>query len=467
MKGRVLLVNPWIYDFAAYDLWAAPLGLLYLAAILRQEGCHVDYLDCLDRYHPALLARQGRESPKSNPYGCGKYEKTILEKPPPVRSVPRRYGRYGLPLDLFDAELERLERPDAVLVTSGMTYWYPGPFEAIRRVKVRFPGVPVILGGIYATLCYDHAVAHSGADYVIAGPAETRIASLVCRIMGGEADAITRYETLDDLPYPAFDLRHGLGFVAIATSRGCPMRCTYCASYLLYPPGFRRRKARAVVEEIEYWHVMYGVQDVAFYDDALLFDAQNHIHAILDEVTRRGLRCRFHTPNGLHARLITPELAEKMFAAGFKTVRLSLETVNIDRQETIGSKVTPEEFRQAAMILRQAGFTARELGAYILMGLPGQPLQEVIDSIRYAHDCGIPAYPAFYSPIPGTVEWGNVVRAGHLAADADPLLHNDTIHWMLRGYASEEACQRVKDLAREGNKQLASKPITDNATKSV
>jgi hypothetical protein len=38
-----------------------------------------------------------------------------------------------------------------------MTYWYPGVVEAIARVRARFGAVPVVLGGVYATLCTDHA----------------------------------------------------------------------------------------------------------------------------------------------------------------------------------------------------------------------------------------------------------------------------------------------------------------------
>ncbi len=35
---KVLLLNPWIYDFAAYDLWLKPFGLLRVGALLREWG---------------------------------------------------------------------------------------------------------------------------------------------------------------------------------------------------------------------------------------------------------------------------------------------------------------------------------------------------------------------------------------------------------------------------------------------
>lgn len=454
MRGRVLLINPWIYDFAAYDLWAAPLGLLSIAAVLRDAGYQITYLDCLDRHHPDLPGRLGHE-PRENAYGCGKFLKTLLPKPPILRDVPRRYGRYGLPLDLFDQELAQMPRPDVVMVTSGMTYWYPGAFEAIRRVKARFPGAPVILGGIYATLCHDHAVAHSGADVVVAGEGERQALHWASRLTGQEPPPEGRYAGLDDLPYPAFDLLRRLDYVSIATSRGCPLRCTYCASHLLHPRGLEQRSPQRVVDEIAHWHGRHGVQDIAFYDDALLVNADRHLHPILDGVLQRGLRLRFHTPNGLHARLIDRALADKMFAAGFKTLRLSLETTDPGRQRETGSKVTTPEMERAIAHLREAGFTGREIGVYILMGLPGQPLDEVIEGVHYVHRLGAVADLAFYSPIPGTVEWEHAVAAGHIPPDADPLLHNNTIYPILRGHASERECQQVKDLARALNRELA------------
>ena len=54
MSKKILLINPWIYDFAAYDFWLKPLGLLYLGSLLRQNSHQVHFIDCLDPYHPAM-----------------------------------------------------------------------------------------------------------------------------------------------------------------------------------------------------------------------------------------------------------------------------------------------------------------------------------------------------------------------------------------------------------------------------
>ena len=51
---HILLVNPYVWDFSAFDLWSKPLGMLYLAAVLRDNGYRVHWLDCLDVYFPGV-----------------------------------------------------------------------------------------------------------------------------------------------------------------------------------------------------------------------------------------------------------------------------------------------------------------------------------------------------------------------------------------------------------------------------
>jgi len=450
MKARVLLINPWIYDFAAYCEWMEPLGLLSIAAILKESGYEVALVDCLDRTHPKLPPGL-----RDDAYGRGKFLKTPVEPPCAVSHVRRRYGRYGLPIEAFEEELASQPRPDAILITSGMTYWYPGPFEAIKRAKVRFPEAPVILGGVYATLCYDHAKEKSGADYVVRGEGELQALRLVDELTGNRSDYSRYTGGLDSLPWPLHGLRRNQGFAAIQTSRGCPFHCTYCASSLLHSQGFRRRDPRDVADEIEHCCQELGIRDFAFCDDALLVEADRHIHVLLDEVLRRAMECRFHTPNGLHARYIDPALATKMHRVGFTTIRLGLETAHADEQRRTGSKVNNQELRAAVDNLRAAGFRAQQITAYVMMGLPGQSAGEVMATVDFVHECGALAQITLYSLIPGTLEWERAVQEGHIEAGADPLLHNDSIYPFPWSQASLEDFERAKARATAGNCTLA------------
>ncbi len=478
-QHSLLLINPWIYDFALYDFWARPLGILYLAGILRLNGYKISYIDCLDRYYPGLNEEPGLERGVSREYGTGSFYRQKIPKPSCLKDIPRYYYRFGLSRRLFLEALNRMERPEAVLVTSGMTYWYPGAFEVIRAIKQVWPDMPVILGGIYATICQEHAKTYSGADFVVEGPGEVKILPLLKEIIGGRyvlplrKDAqgvltggiatsascglakhagtatsspggLARHVGTDEFPYPAFDLQSRIDYICLLTSRGCPFNCQYCASHLLQPEFFRRSPQR-LVNEILFWNKAHGVKDFAFYDDALLIDADKHIVPILEAVIAEGIGVNFHTPNGLHARFIDAKLASLMYKAGFKAIRMGLETASDGR---LDNKVTFEEFNQAVRCLKEAGFRNEQIVGYLLMGLPNQSPEEVESAVRMVQKCGAMAYLAEYSPIPGTALWKDAVLCSRYALPEDPLTHNNTVMPCLSKSFTWEHVRKLKELAR-------------------
>jgi radical SAM superfamily enzyme YgiQ (UPF0313 family) len=419
LRKRILLVNPWIYDFAAYDLWSRPLGLLTLGGRLRNRGYGVFLIDCLDVYSPWMTTEEAHRPPRT-PYHCGKFFKQSVEKPLPLQSIPRTYSRYGISDVAFWKALHEIGRPDLVLVTSLMTYWYPGPFRVIEIVKEVFPGVPVILGGIYATLCEEHAVANSQADHVFVGGEIDRAVALVDEILGIHS------ETVQQVSHPVFDLYPHVDAVCMETSRGCPYRCVYCASCFL-EDRFDQRSPDDVVEEITYWARRFRVTDVAFYDDALLVNGAHHMVPILEELVKHDVPCRFHVPNGIHARDLTRQIAELMVHAGFKTIRLGLETINPVRQVETGGKVGDEDVQRAIEFLREAGFSSREIGVYLMVGLPGQPKNEVEEGIEKVWEWGALPKIAEYSPIPHTALWEEAVQQSSYDLEGEPLFQNNSI----------------------------------------
>jgi len=413
---HLLLINPWIYDFAAYDFFARPLGLLYLAGWLRAQGYGVHFLDCLGAPH----ARTG-------PFGTGRYPKEILPPPPALAGITRRYGRYGISETAFRERLDRVPIPAAILVTSLMTYWYPGVAAAIKLARERFPETPVILGGIYASLCPEHARQHSGADRVVAGPGEAAILPVLDEATGlaPPGTILAGREDLDSRPYPALDLLEQPSFIPILTSRGCPLDCTYCASRQLQPT-YRRRQPLAAAAELIYWQDQLGLADTAFYDDALLLGASGHLLVLLEELVRSGRAFRFHTPNGLHARLITGEVAGWLKRANFATLRLGVETTALG-EARLDAKLQAGELEAALAHLQEAGFTAAQIGVYLLIGLPDQAEAEVTASILRVKELGATPILAQYSPIPGTALWPQALATSRFDLTADPLFHNNSL----------------------------------------
>ena len=434
---HVLLVNPWIYDFAAYDVWAKPYGLLSLAAILRQHGVRVSYVDCLDRFHP-----RGLNTDPHSRNGRGPYLKTAVPRPPALAGINRIYSRYGIEPQWFHDALSAMDPPDLILVTSIMTYWYPGVIETIRRIKEVFADTPVVLGGIYARLWPEHARAHSGADQIALDDGRSLFAILK-RYTAVDIAPRFQWLDLDAHPYPAFDLQHKINYIPLLTGRGCPFDCAYCAAKFL-EPVMHRRSPDHVVEEIVYWHQKFGVRDFAFYDDALLVHARGHALPILEGIIRRAPDLHFHTPNAVHIRAITREVARLMYKAGFHTLRLGLETTAFDQRDGLDGKVEQKEFVLAVGYLKQAGFKAYQIGAYLLVGLPDQDLEAVRTSIAIVRRAGITPVMAHYTPIPHTRLWAAACAASRYDLASDPIYSNNAIMPCSREPFSWQSLSRLK-----------------------
>jgi radical SAM superfamily enzyme YgiQ (UPF0313 family) len=244
-----------------------------------------------------------------------------------------------------------------------------------------------------------------------------------------------------------------LQFAAIMTSRGCPLRCTFCASQIV-SGAYRWRSLDGVMAELAWLYRGLGMREFAFYDDALLTNRDRHFLLLCERIISSEIQATFHTPNGLQAKFIDATTARLMWRAGFKTVRLAYESGSEERQRDMSKKVSNASFAAAVNHLHAAGFGPAELDAYVMMALPGQSLQEVLQSMAYVHSLGVGIRLAAFSPIPGTVDFQRAVARGEIDMNADPLLTNNSILPIRLPGVEIETYYRIGQIAKELNAAL-------------
>lgn len=428
------------------------MGLLHLGEYLLPYNYQIEYLDLLDRHHPAWEAVDSHPFPD----GRGHFHKEEINKPAILKAIPRKFSRYGAPKNKVLEYLESTVAPDVILLTSHMTYWYGGVKETANLLRKRFPNVPLILGGIYATLMPEHAQRTIQPDDLISGAGEMQILAW-----------LNRYFQRNDPPKP---LRFGTGnmmrwypgseYYPLLTSRGCPYHCSFCATRLLNDT-FIQYSPEAVIAELSA-AAAAGFRHFVFYDDALFTHKKHHIIPILKEIHDRVGELQFHSPNGLFAREIDEETAQIMAKARFINPRLSLETISPSRLNDISGKVNQKQFTEAICNLNRAGYKAGEYTAYLMMGLPGQHRGEVMETIDFAIHLGAKVSLSSFSPIPGTVEWE---RCG-LPDNIDPLLLNNTVFPWSKGRDDAAEMQSIRLYAKNENEKISRQKFIMNEENS-
>lgn len=403
--------------------------------MLRNAGADVALMDCLDPMWDDV------EWPKQGKFSSGHYPKEELLLPDPLSSLDRRYSRYGHSRETVYSALATMEPPDAVMVTSIMTYWYPGSLEILDIAAELWPNVPRILGGTYATLCTDHARTHANADLITQGSLESPANwAAFWGLLGRPVPHVPEHAGLS----LALDLYSKPQYAPILGSRGCPFSCDYCASYALYP-GFTQGDPGVIMDSIQSEYDR-GVRDFAFFDDALLVNPKRWLWPVLDTIVERGLELRLHTPNAMHIGRLSKEVCQRLKAAGMHTVRLGLETMDFDNRNDV--KLTRREWEEGAQNLLDAGFDLNGIGVYVLFGLPNQDLTNIEQAIAHVRAFGFHPHLTHYTPIPGSPMFHKAVEASEYPIADEPLFQNNSIWPCVPGGFSWDEAHRWKRLTQ-------------------
>lgn len=368
---RALLINPPVYDAQYWARWSQPAGLLRIATLLQRRGYAVDFIDCMETDARGLVKKAIRTDEAGKPL--------VVRRDDMVK----RLYRFGLSLHDLERNLLQLQEPDEVWITSIMTYWWESTRDVVALTKRLFPRATVLVGGIYPTLAPEHAASHLGADVVFKG--ELREAS--------------------QLPTDLSLYKTPPSYAILATSRGCPWDCVYCAARTLNGGAkVRIRTTDDILEEICDKFTRLGIRRFGFYEDNALIHREHFIE-VMEKIIESELPLDLYAPEGFETRLLDEDLLRLMKRAGFEKVHLPLETVRSDINRQWNRRhASTDSFERALEAATRAGFKPRtqEINAFVLFGLPDEHLKDVIDSTLYAHHLVGSVIPMLFSPVPGT-----------------------------------------------------------------
>ena len=439
-RPEALLIYPPIYDFALYDLYLKPYGLLRLGAMLEAGGWNTRVVNALDYRDPSTIRAMGRT--KRKPDGTGKIHRSIASLPGFLADARRRFARYGILPEVFSERIAA-SRPDAVFISTGMTYWYRGAAEAADTVRRIWPGVPVITGGVYASLMPEHCTISCRPDFNSEGAAGRDLARWL-ENRGFPAPNID--QSILPLDHECWDEA-----AVLRLNEGCPLRCDYCASAKI--SCFREGRADAVFDRFRMIAEGRRTRNFAFYDDALLFRSEKvfkpFLRMVIDYAETTGTEFSFFTPNAMHIRYLDEESAILMKRAGFKEIRLGFESESESFHAEHDSKYTEDSFFRVIRSLGEAGFDPKQIVVYILAGLPRQHADEVEQTIRYASDRGLTLSVSEFSPVPGSGLWQHCVDSCRYPIEKEPLYHNNSFFPMQWEGFSREDMSRLKRLSKQ------------------
>jgi len=388
--------------YSPINAFVPPLGLLYLARMVEQQGHTVEVIDFnAEKFNEASFQRAILSS---DAVGM-----TLLSKP------------------------KEIENSIAIA----------------QKIHQLDSDIPLILGGPHCNFFPEQALRDHHADVCVQGEGEYIIGPLVEVLEGKrnpssipglvyrQNDTIYKNELqppimdLDQLPYPSRHLvsKYEYGYIfgtkimdgkvtSLISSRGCPYRCTFCQ---LSSPlrKFRTRSVTNTVQEID--ELVYsGYNSIAFADDNFLAD-KKRVEQIMDHIIQQRYDLKLWI---LDTRVDSADknVYEKMRDAGVELISFGIESGNQDILDFYNKKITLEGIRKAIKLSKEMGFV---VDANFILGAPFETKKHFNKTIEFAKS--LPLDHVTFGQLVyliGTPLWDDAVKKVKLDRD-DPWLLSD------------------------------------------
>ena len=425
---KVLLIQPPIKDFYQTSIRTQPIGLAYLAASLRTHGHEVEILDCQTKQKKSIPI------PPELSYLREFYP---FSDRSPFRLYVGFY-HFGMGRDEIREKIKK-SKADVFGISSSFTCYHGEALEIARIIKETGRMRTVVMGGSHVSCDPESVLGSHDVDYVVLGEGEIRFPLLLERMKKSGAEGIEgidgigyrkdgqirinplqRFiEDLDRLPLPARDLftpdRYRMKkkqSTMLITSRGCPHRCAYCSGHLVMGDHFRTRSPEAVVNEMKDCLERQDLQVFDIEDDNFTYDqerAKRLMNLIIETFGEGTLE--LSAMNGISFASLDGKLLGLMKKAGFRTLNLSFVSTDLFTRERMGR---PKEMIEFDSILSEAEQIGLNVIAYGILGMPGQTIEEMIETLIYLMERRVLIGPSIYYPTPGTPLFGRCKSEGLL-----------------------------------------------------
>lgn len=209
-------------------------------------------------------------------------------------------------------------------------------------------------------------------------------------------------EDLDELPFPAWDLidrdRYripftGKRFLLVATARGCPHRCTFCADRTYYGNRLRTRSPKKVAEELEFNKRGYGIDEFLFWSESFTIN-RNFAFSVAQEIIERNLKIRWVCNSRVDD--VNKEMLKKFKEAGCWMIGYGVESGNQKVLDSVKKGTNIQQTIDAVNLAKAAGL---EVTAHCIVGFPEDTKETIRETIRFVKDLDVD-FAQFYCAVP-------------------------------------------------------------------
>ncbi|MBL8725496.1 MAG: B12-binding domain-containing radical SAM protein [Planctomycetes bacterium] len=394
-----------------------PLGLAYIAAVLRNDKHRITVID-------ALGAAPEQMIPDGDIWRLGLTPEEIIAR---------------LPADT-----------EAIGITSMWSYSWPIVRELIHKLKAARPGVPIVCGGEHFTAVPELSMEQAPIDFLVLGEGEeTAVAlfralelkldhSVIPGIAYRAADGSLqknprrdRIKNVDELPWPAWEyfdveayssnrLVSGIYYgktVPILATRGCPYQCTYCSSPNMWTTRWYARTPKDVIDEIESYHRKYGATNFPFQDLTAILKRE-WVVEFCEEVEKRGLKITWQLPAGTRSEIIDEEVARLLVRSGCRSLNFAPESGSERTRKHMKKMLTDEKLFRAVHASVKAGLN---VGAFFVLAYPTDEKEDLEATVRLAAKLGKAGISdvsaGFFFPLPNTEITRQLEKEGKIKYD--------------------------------------------------